>query len=116
MVRTVIFWFIAALLPQLALAAPPPARAGAWQAIFDFCTRVDPKERRDFDEQADALFNGLTRQQIETIRETEDYKGGYEVLTAVLSTISADDGVKACHSISGDHRPRREEWDEHEHK
>jgi hypothetical protein len=116
MVRAVICCFIAALLPQLALAAPPPVRAGAWQAIFDFCTKVDPKEHRDFDEQADALFSGLTRHQIETIRESEDYKGGYEVLTAVLSTLSTDDAAKACQSISGDHRPRREEWDEHERK
>jgi hypothetical protein len=107
MVRAVVLWSIVGFLPQLALAALPPGEAGAMQAVFDFCSKVDPKERQDFDKQADSLFKGLTPRQIAAIRRSADYTRAYHMLAAVLPDLR-DDAVAACQAISGGHEPRHE--------
>jgi hypothetical protein len=106
MVRAVVLWSVVAFLPQLALAAQPPGEVGALQAVFDFCTKVDPKERHDFDRQADSLFKSLTPQQITAIRKSDEYKRGYHMLATVLPGLPNSEAVPACHAISGGHEPR----------
>jgi hypothetical protein len=97
---------LAALLPQLALAANPPMPTGAWQAIYDFCNKLDPKEQEDFNKEAKNLFAGLTPQQIATLRENGDYKRGYQVLVAVMSQLTHTDAVKACQNLAHEHTSR----------
>lgn len=97
---------LAALLPQLALAGYPPMPTGAWQGIYDFCSKLDPKEREDFDKQAKSLFTGLSQQQIATLRENGDYKRGYQVLVAVMSQLTHNDAVKACQNLADEHTSR----------
>jgi hypothetical protein len=106
MVRAVLLWSLVAFLPQLALAAPPPGEAGALQAVFDFCTKVDPQERQDFDKQADSLFKGLRPRQIAAIRASAEYQRGYQMLAKVLPELTNSEAVPACHAISGGHTPR----------
>ncbi len=98
--RTAVGCFAIALLPQLALAAPP-GEAGALQAVFDFCTKVDPAEGKNYDKQADALFKGLTPGQISSLRQSTEYQRGYRLLAGSLPEIKGHDAVLACQAISG---------------
>jgi hypothetical protein len=99
--RAVIGCFAIALLPQLALAASPPGEVGALQAVFEFCTRVDPAERQDYHQQADSLFKGLTPRQIASVRQSPEYQRGYHLLAGILPEIKGKDAVLACQAISG---------------
>jgi hypothetical protein len=115
--RAVVGCFAIALLPQLALAARPPGELGALQAVFEFCTGVDPAERQDYDKQADSLFKGLTPREIASVRQSAEYKRGYQLLAGILPDIKGNDAVLACQAISGvprheakhgpEERPRR---------
>lgn len=98
--RAVICWCAVGLLPQLALAARPPGEVGALHAVYDFCTRVDPTQRKDFDKEADALFRGLSPAQAAALRQTAEYKRGYQMLAGILPDLRGDDAVRACQTIS----------------
>jgi len=106
---------LAALLPQLASAAYPPMPSGAWQGIYDFCGKLDPKEREDFNREAKSLFTGLSPQQITALRENGDYKRAYQVLVAVMSQLTHDDALKACQNLAGEHSSR-DGWVKRSHK
>ena len=102
-----VIWFAAvAVLPQLTLAATPPGEVGALQAVFDFCTKADPKQHEAFDRQADALFHGLTHQQIAALRKTSEYQRGYQMLAGLLPGLRNNDAVEGCQAISGGHDAR----------
>jgi hypothetical protein len=97
--RAVFLYAAVAFLPQLALAARPPGEVGALQAVFDFCAKTDPAQRGDFDRQADSLFRGLTAAQIAAMRQSSEYKRGYQMLAGILPGVNQP--VQACHAISG---------------
>jgi hypothetical protein len=103
--RAVICCCTAVLLPQLALAARPPGEVGALQAVYDFCTNVDPTERKDFDKEADALFRGLSPAQVAALRQTAEYRRGYRTLAGVLPDLRGNDAVLACRAISRGSEP-----------
>ena len=96
--RAVFLYVAVAFLPQLALAATPPGEVGALQAVFDFCAKVDPSQRVDFDRQAKLLFTGLTAAQITAMRQSSEYKRGYHMLAGVLPGVNQP--VQACHAIT----------------
>ncbi len=98
--RAVVGCFVIALLPQLALAARPPGEVGALQAVFEFCAKVDPAESKDYDKQADALFEGLTPRQIASLRRGAEYHRGYQLLAGTLPAFKGQDAVLACQAIS----------------
>src|SRR3974377_963753 len=97
---------VVASLPQLALAANPPGELGAVQAVYDFCSRVDPSEREDFERHAEALVKGLTAAQLADLRKSTEYKQGYHMLHGILPELKGNDAVVACHAVSGAHSQR----------
>jgi hypothetical protein len=101
--RAVFLYVAVAFLPQLALAATPPGEMGALQAVFDFCAKVDPSQRLDFDRQAKLLVKSLTAAQIAAMRQSSEYKRGYQMLAGILPGVNQP--VEACHAISGVPRP-----------
>ena len=100
-VRAVFACLVAVLLPHLAQAAAPAGELGALQAVFDFCSKTDPGQKRDFQRLADSMFAGLTPARIETIRKSSEYARGYRMLTSVLPGVN--DPVHACRAVSGAH-------------
>jgi len=103
--RAVVGCFAIALLPQLALAARPPGEVGALQAVYEFCAKVDPTGRQDYDRQADSLFSGLTPRQIVAMRQSTEYKRGHQMLAGILPRVN--DPVLACHAISDAPKPKQ---------
>jgi hypothetical protein len=99
--RAGLLWLALTCVPQLALAANPPGEVGAFQAVFEFCTKVDPAERQAYDKQAASLFSGLTPRQIASVRQSPEYKRGYHMLAGVLPELKGNDAVLACQAISG---------------
>lgn len=104
--RAVIWCCAMAFLPQLALAERPPGEVGALQAVYDFCVRIDPTQRGDFDRQADALFKGLTPAKVAALQQSAEYRRGYQLLAAALPDIKGKDAVTACQAISDGHEPK----------
>jgi hypothetical protein len=98
--HAVIGCFAVAFLPQLALAARPPGEVGALQAVFAFCAKVDSTERTAYDRQADSLFKGLTPREIASLRQSTEYKRGYQTLAGILPEIKDNEAVVACQAIS----------------
>ena len=95
-VRHVICMSALVALPHFALAATPPGELGAFQAIYDFCAKVDPQQRKDLGIRADALFRDLTKPQIASIRQSTEYQRGYKLLSSVLPKLTADDAMSGC--------------------
>jgi len=89
------------LLPQLGLAAEPPGEAGALQAVYDYCARVDPTQAKNFEKRADSLVRGLSPTQAAALRAGSEYKRGYHMLASVLPELKGNDAVVACQAISG---------------
>jgi hypothetical protein len=102
--RAGLLWMALTCLPQLALAARPPGEVGALQAVYDFCAKIDPSQRGDFDRQADSLFRGLTAAEIAAMRHSGEYKRGYQMLAGILPGVNQP--VQACHAISGAPAPQ----------
>jgi hypothetical protein len=92
-------WCTVAALPQLALAANPPGELGALQAVFDFCSKVDPAQQAAFDLGAKAEYHGLTPSQIAAIRNGSEYKRGYNLLSSSLPTLTASDAMSGCAAL-----------------
>jgi hypothetical protein len=99
-VRHVVCWSALVALPHFALAATPPGELGAFQAIYDFCAKVDPQQRKDLSIRADALFRDLTKQQIASIRQSTEYQRGYKLLSSVLPKLTSDDALSGCVALA----------------
>jgi len=95
-VRHFVCWCTVAALPQLALAARPPGQLGALQAVFDFCSKVDPAQQAAFHTEAKDEYRGLTPNQIAAIRNGSEYKRGYNLLSSSLPNLKADDAKSGC--------------------
>jgi hypothetical protein len=100
---------VVAFLPQLVLAANPPGQLGALRAVYDFCSKVDPSERRDFEKQAEGLVKGLSPAKIAALEKSTEYKRGYHMLQGILPELKGNDAVVACQAISGAHSQREPE-------
>jgi hypothetical protein len=107
---------VVGFLPQLALAANPPGELGALQAVYDFCSRVDPSERRDFEKHAEALVKGLSAAKIAALQKSTEYKRGYHMLQGILPELKGNDAVVACQAISGPHSQREPVANPHGHE
>ena len=107
---------VVAFLPQLVLAANPPGQLGALQAVYDFCSKVDPSQRRDFEKQAEALVKGLSPAKIAALEKNTEYKRGYHMLQGILPELKGNDAVVACQAISGVHSQREPEEGPHGHE
>jgi hypothetical protein len=99
----------AAALPQLALAAQPPGQVGAFQAIDDFCSKVDPAQHSAFSKEGNSLYAGLTQEQITALRASAEYQRGYKMLSAVLPELTNGDAYQGCQVISGSSRATPDE-------
>ncbi len=99
-VRHIVWAAVVAAIPQLALAGTSKEDLGALQAVHDFCTTIDPSHAREYEKQADALYAGLTPQQVAQIRGSSPYKAAYQALTSVLPELPQDAAtVHACTAI-----------------
>jgi hypothetical protein len=98
-VRHVVCLSALVALPHFAVAATPPGEMGAFQAIYDFCAKVDPRQRKDFDIQADALFRDMTKPQIASTRKSTEYQRGYKLLSSVLPKLTSDDAMSGCAAL-----------------
>ena len=106
-VRHVVCSSALVVLPHFALAATPPGETGAFQAIYDFCGKVDPQQRKDFDIQADALFGDLTKPQIASIRQSTEYQRGYKLLSSVLPKLTSEDAISGCAALVPAKKPAK---------
>lgn len=97
----VVFLGLTVIAPGLALAAkaPDPLAIGAAQAVFNFCSQVDRAGDKSFDKQGKELVAGLSKERIESLRESAAYLRAYQTLQSVLKKFSAADALQACRAI-----------------
>ena len=97
-IRPVVLLCVAALIPQLALSETPPSsqQRGAVQAVVDFCSRVDPKDEKRFEDQAKVLLRNLKEDHSEVAQRSAEYQQAYRTIESVLNEFPLPDAVRAC--------------------
>jgi hypothetical protein len=99
--RYLVSLFAAAALPVLAQAQPPVSapELGAAQGVFDYCSKVDPGNEKQFDRQAKLLFKGMTERSVQEARHSAAFQNAHKTLESVLAEIPLSDAIHACKSI-----------------
>jgi len=99
--RYVLSFLTAVALAQLAQAQPPSNahELGAAQAVFDFCSKVDPADAKLFDKQSKRLFQGLSEKSVDQVQMSHPYTDAHKTLESVLSELPLDAARAACKAI-----------------
>jgi hypothetical protein len=92
----------AAMLAQHAQAANPPdaLALGALQGMLGFCSQIDAKDDKRFDQHAERLTAGLSDRQIREIKASADYKQAYQLLTTVLKELPPAEALPGCVEVA----------------
>jgi len=96
--RVAVLLCAAALIPQLALADAPHTRleVGMMQAVFDFCSKADPKNDKRFDQKARALLGNRNDHDRDDSQNDVEFKRGYQIMESLLDKVRKADAVKGC--------------------
>ena len=88
----------AALIPQVSPADVPHTQmeAGIMLAVFDFCSKSDPKNDRRFDQKARALLGNLSDHDRDDARNNVDFQRGYRIMESLLDKVHKTDAVRGC--------------------
>ena len=113
-------WCTAVLISQFALAAPPlpahrgpptsrPEKArisaataqqiGLVEAVVDFCSKADPKDKGQIERKAKELLPKMSEDTLEAVRHRADYRSAYGFIQNVLQGLSKSDAVRNCAAI-----------------
>jgi hypothetical protein len=110
----------AALISQFALAATPPTAHGAplmsrpttnqiptpvvqqvglVEAVVEFCSKVDPADKKLFERKGKQMLPKLSEDSLERIRRRAEYHTAYQFIQSVLQTLSKTDAEHNCLAI-----------------
>jgi hypothetical protein len=103
----------AALIPPVSLADAPhtPMEVGMMQAVFDFCSKADPKNDQRFDQKARALLGNMSDHDRDDSRNNVDFQQGYRIMESLLDKVHKADAVRGCAELllANDHGADRHE-------
>ena len=91
---------LAAALPCLALAGPPPntdMARGEIEGIIQFCIKSNPGHAKDLEKEMTSLTSTLSPP---GARGTAAYKQGYDLVTDALNKVGKQERVSSCASIA----------------
>ena len=88
----------ALVVPQLALAKLPlPNDAfGKIEGTLDFCAQADSQAASKYQERKKVLVGDATEKEVAEARQTQEYKDGYQEISAQLAKVPKEKAVKAC--------------------
>lgn len=101
-IRDVVFLSCAAaLLPKLALADAPhnPMEFGMVQAVYDFCSKLDPKYDKRFDQMAKQALGNMSKQDRDDTQHSAAYEQGYQIVGSLLKGLHPTDAISGCATI-----------------
>ena len=89
--RVAVLLCAAVLIPPLAGADAPHSKleVGIMQAVFDFCSKADPKNDKRFGQKANALLG-------KPDRDDAGFKRGFQIMESLLDKVRKADAVKGC--------------------
>jgi hypothetical protein len=90
---------VAAGLAQLALADELPftdQSLAVLQGALDFCTRVNPGDAAKYGDQAKFLVQDVPGEAVGKIRNSDEYKAAYDMVSAELGKISSEQAAETC--------------------
>jgi hypothetical protein len=91
----------AALAPHAVKAAALDAQQlGGVTAVFNFCSKVDPRLDRQLDQKARLFVAGMPKNTLEAERNSAAYLSAYQTLQSVLAELSEPDALRACQAIA----------------
>lgn len=79
--------------------AVSPNSLGAAQAVLDYCSRLDPKRDAIFDAEQSRLTRGIEKGDLREIRNSGAYKGAYQEVSNILSSLPPSEGVQQCAAV-----------------
>ena len=90
-------------IPQLVVAAEPPAPAalGQLESILDSCAAAKPKDAENYKKQRAKLTEGLAEKDVAKIRDAEEYKEAYSSIRERFDQASTEEVDKACNAFAG---------------
>ena len=118
--RHVVLLCTAALISQFALATPPPPAHGApltsrpdkarisaataqqiglVEAVVDFCSKADPKDKGQIERKAKELLPKMSEDSLEAVRHRAEYHSAYGLIQNVLQGLSKSDAVRNCAAV-----------------
>jgi hypothetical protein len=100
-IRHTIFWCAVALTPSLVFAGVPQdaQQLGAVQAVVDFCSRVDPRHDKQFEQQARRALPNIRDDDLDRARHNPAYQQTYQIVASVLKGLSLQDAARDCAAI-----------------
>jgi len=90
-------------VPQLAVAAQPPAPAdlGQMESMLDSCATAKPKDAENYKKQRKKLTEGVPEAEVTKIRESDTYKEAYKAIQERFQQASSDEVDETCNVFAG---------------
>jgi hypothetical protein len=91
--------------PRISHSAPARSRApiaqdlGAVQAVVEFCSKLDPEDKRQFERQGKQAAPKISEDGAEAARRSADYHAAHGFVASVLRGLSAPDAARGCSGI-----------------
>src|SRR5271169_4124730 len=88
----------ALVIPQLALAKLPlPNDAfGKIEGTLDFCAQANPQGASTYQQAKKMVAGDATEKEVAEARQTQEYKDGYQEISAQLAKVPKEKAVQAC--------------------
>ena len=86
------------LMAGLALAKLPFSNEtfGRIEGTLDFCAQANPQAAPQYQERKKAMAGDVSEKEVAEARGTQEYKEGYEEVSAQLIKVPKDHAVAAC--------------------
>lgn len=69
------------------------------QGTLDFCTRVNPGDAAKYGDHAKLAVQGVPGEAVGKIRNSDEYKAVYDMVSAELGKISSEQAAEACKGL-----------------
>jgi hypothetical protein len=89
---------VASAVPVLALAEAPMTAptVGALMSVVNYCGQVDPRHEQQMEKVAGKLMKGVSDKDVKRMKQTTEFKSGYDLIDGVLRGLAKEDGVRLC--------------------
>ncbi|HWJ35192.1 MAG TPA: hypothetical protein VNR70_07995 [Steroidobacteraceae bacterium] len=69
------------------------------QAVVDFCSKVYPKDKGQFERKGKQALPKMSEERVEAARRKADYHAAYGFMESVLQGLSTPDAAHNCSAI-----------------
>jgi hypothetical protein len=99
-IYSILFWSIAIVLPQIAMARLPPNPAfGQLEGTIDYCAQANAPSAAKYQDLKKRLVDDVQENEVAEARKTKEYKESYDAMSEALGKVPNEQVIKACRSL-----------------